>query len=68
MTRNGAAHKPDRPALRLLRLCRRRTLRACSPLTDAPSSPRGSAAFDRHVADEHAKWGEVVRAAGIRSD
>jgi tripartite-type tricarboxylate transporter receptor subunit TctC len=32
------------------------------------AAPLGRAEFDRHIAAEHAKWGEVVRAAGIRAD
>lgn len=32
------------------------------------AAPLGTSAFDRLVADEHAKWGAVVRDAGIRSD
>jgi tripartite-type tricarboxylate transporter receptor subunit TctC len=32
------------------------------------AAPLGAAAFDRLVAAEHAKWGEVVRAANIRTD
>jgi tripartite-type tricarboxylate transporter receptor subunit TctC len=30
--------------------------------------PMGRAAFDQHIAAENAKWGEVIRAAGIRSE
>jgi tripartite-type tricarboxylate transporter receptor subunit TctC len=32
------------------------------------AAPLNTAAFDRLVAAEHAKWGEVVRAANIRTD
>ena len=32
------------------------------------AAPRPRAEFDRHIATEYAKWGEVVRAAGIRAD
>ena len=32
------------------------------------AAPLGTAAFDRLVAAEYAKWGEVVRTAGIRTD
>jgi hypothetical protein len=34
----------------------------------AAYAPLGAAAFDRLVAAEHAKCGEVVRAANIRTD
>ncbi|MBL6454370.1 tripartite tricarboxylate transporter substrate binding protein [Belnapia sp. T6] len=30
--------------------------------------PLGRAEFDRHIASENAKWGEVIRAAGIRAE
>ncbi|SDB67942.1 Bug family tripartite tricarboxylate transporter substrate binding protein [Belnapia rosea] len=30
--------------------------------------PMGRAAFDRHIAAENSKWGEVIRAAGIRAE
>ena len=32
------------------------------------AAPSGTVAFDRLVAAEHARWGEVIRNAGIRSD
>lgn len=32
------------------------------------AAPLGTTAFDRLVNAEHARWGEVVRSAGIRSD
>lgn len=32
------------------------------------AAPLGTEAFARHIAAEHAKWGEVVRAAAIRAD
>lgn len=32
------------------------------------AAPLGAAAFDRFVAAEHTRWGEVIRRAGIRAD
>ena len=37
-------------------------------ITPLPPAPLGAAAFDRFVAAEHTRWGEVIRRAGIRAD